>query len=353
MELKNYNTYFFFLILGAISIFAFLILKPFLTAILVAAILAVIFQRPYQFFLRITGNRKSLSSLATSLMVVLIVIIPLFIFSTLIVSEVNIFYKTFLVDGDSLQNYFNVTSQKLGRIPIFQAFDVDNFFTQNELIKSFKNLSQGFFSVIQGAYQKMASFVIWVFAMFFALYYFLIDGKRAVKKLLYLSPLRNSHEKIIMERFTSMVRAVLKGVMIIGLIQGTIGGVTFAIAGVASPVIWGIIMFFFSLIPMVGTSLIWFPTGIIMLLLGNVWQGIFILSIGIGVISTVDNLIRPKLVGHDTQMHPLLVFFSTIGGIYVFGLVGFIIGPVLLAMCLSFWDIYAVEFKEQLKDFNV
>lgn len=352
MELKNYNTYFFLIILATVSFFAFLIFKPFLSAILVAAFLAVAFQRPYNFFLKITRDRRAVSSFLTSLLAVLIVIVPLFVVVGLIINEVNIFYQNFLADSNYYNHYLSILTGNLKKLPVIQMLDVDKIFSQSEFAGYFKNISQTILGIIQGTYQALASFIVWVFAMFFALYYFLIDGARAMKKILHLSPLKDSHEKIIIEKFISIVRATIKGVLILGVIQGTLGGLVFAIAGIQSPVVWGILMVVFSLVPMIGSSLIWFPIGVVMLLMGNVWQGVLILSVGLGVISVVDNLLRPKLIGKDTQIHPLLVLFATLGGIAVFGATGFIVGPVIVAMCLALWGIYAMEFKDQLDEFN-
>jgi predicted PurR-regulated permease PerM len=352
MEIKNYNTYFFIALLGGITLFSFLVIKPFLSAILVAAMLAVIFQRPYNFFLRITGDRKSISSLLTSLLVILVVIIPLFLLAGIILKEVNIFYSAFFAEGDFYAVYVQPTLELLDRNPLLQGANVKEMFSQKELLNSFGNISKGAFSIIQGIYQGMADFILWVFAMFFALYYFLIDGKRAIKRILHLSPLRDSHEEIIIQRFTSTIRAIFKGVLIVGLVQGTLGGLIFGIAGVQSPVIWGIVMFFFSLVPVIGTGLIWFPVGAFLLLIGNIWEGAFVLLAGSLLISTIDNFLRPKLVGRDTQMHPLLVFFATLGGLALFGVTGFILGPLVVAMCLTLWNIYALEFKDQLQGYN-
>jgi predicted PurR-regulated permease PerM len=352
MELKNYNTYFFLIILAVVSFFAFLIFKPFVTAILAAAFMAIVFQRPYNFFLKITRDSRAISSFLTSLFVVLIVIVPLFFMAGLIINEVNIFYQTFLADSESYHRYLSIFTGNLKKMPLLQLADVDKIFSQSEFVGYFKNISQTILGVIQGTYHALAGFVLWIFAMFFALYYFLIDGKRAIKKILRLSPLKDSHEKIIIEKFISIVRATIKGVLILGIIQGTLGGMVFAIAGIQSPVIWGLLMFIFSLVPMIGTALVWFPAGVFMLLMGNVWQGVLILSVGVGIISTIDNVLRPKLIGNDTQIHPLLVFFATLGGLVVFGATGFIIGPVIVAMCLTLWGIYAKEFNDQLNEYN-
>jgi predicted PurR-regulated permease PerM len=170
---------------------------------------------------------------------------------------------------------------------------------------------------------------------------------------MYLSPLKNEYEKILIKRFSSMVSATLKGTIIVGVVQGLLGGLMFAIAGVPSFAIWGIVMIILSVIPAFGSGLVWAPVGVIMLVTGNIWQGIFILVFGTVVISFIDNVLRPKLVGGDTAIHPLLVFFATLGGIISFGLLGFIIGPVIMALFLTLWDIYGKEFKSQLTKYNV
>jgi predicted PurR-regulated permease PerM len=338
--------------LAGVSVLKFLIFKPFMTAIAVAAVLAVIFNRPYQFFLRVTKNNKIISSLLTSVLVVVIVIIPLFIMAGLVINEVDTFYKSYLADGGSFGRIFPSLIEGINKSPLLRDLGLGQTFGRAEFVSSIKNLSQGILTIIQRTYETLAGFVLWIFAMFFALYYFLIDGERAVRKILYLSPLKNSHEQLIINKFISIVRATIKGVLVVGLLQGTIGGLMFAIAGIPSPVVWGIIIALFSFVPVLGTGIIWVPAGMIMLLLGNVWQGIFILSAGFGIISTFDNFLRPKLVGNDSQMHPLLVLFATLGGLAVFGVTGFIIGPVVVAMCLALWGIYAMEFKEQLREYN-
>jgi predicted PurR-regulated permease PerM len=169
---------------------------------------------------------------------------------------------------------------------------------------------------------------------------------------MYLSPLRDEHEKRLSQKFVSMTKATLKGTVVVGTIQGILGGIMFAIAGVPSFVMWGVIMVIFSIIPAIGSGIVWAPAGIIMLISGNVWQGFFILAFGGFFISFIDNIIRPKLVGGDTEMHPLLVFFATLGGLMAFGIIGFVIGPVIMALFLTLWDIYGSEFKVQLNKFN-
>jgi predicted PurR-regulated permease PerM len=136
------------------------------------------------------------------------------------------------------------------------------------------------------------------------------------------------------------------------MLQGLIGGMVFYIVGIPSAVVWGVVMMLFALIPMVGSAIIWFPVAIILLMIGSVWQGIVVLAVGIGLISTIDNIVKPKLVGKDTQLHPLFILLATLGGLAIFGLMGVIIGPIIVALFVSLWDIYGIEFKGQLQKYN-
>jgi predicted PurR-regulated permease PerM len=173
-----------------------------------------------------------------------------------------------------------------------------------------------------------------------------------VRYFMSVMPLRDEHEKLLIGKFVSMSRATLRGTLMIGIVQGFLGGLMFAIASVPSPVIWGLVMTVFSVIPMVGVGLVWIPVGMALLFFGQVWQGIFVLSFGAGIISTIDNVLRPKLVGRDTQMHPLLVFFATLGGISLFGFAGFVIGPIIASLAVALLEIYSLEFRSQLRVFN-
>ena len=184
----------------------------------------------------------------------------------------------------------------------------------------------------------------------YSLYFFFKDGPKILSRIMHLSPLGDQYEKMLYERFTSTARATLKGTFIVGSIQGIIGGILFWLTGVEGALIWGVIMIALSLIPGIGSFLIWMPTGIIMLALGNLWQGLTILLVGAFIISTIDNLIRPPLVGKDIQMHPLIVLFSTLGGIFLFGISGFVIGPVLAALFIAVMSIYEEHYKRELND---
>jgi len=351
MQARSLNVAFFFLLLFGVGITVFFIFKPFITAIMAAAILTTLLKRPYHAFEKMFRGHKVSSALLTCLLAIFVVVTPLFIVVSLAINEVNGLYGHIENEGN-LQAMLNNAFETAERTPGLSFLVNKETFSEKKMLSDISNFSSNAVTFFQTAYQSITGFVLWIFILFFTLFYFLIDGKKALRYLMNLSPLKNEHDKLLIDKFVSMSRATLKGNLVIGVIQGLLGGLSFAVAGVPSPAIWGIIMVFFSIIPMVGTGVIWLPAGLILLLLGNVWQGVFILAFGALVISSVDNILRPKLVGKDTQMHPLMIFFATIGGIYFFGLPGFIMGPIVVSLFVALGEIYRIEFQEQLKEYN-
>lgn len=351
MHLRSFNAYFFFLLLLAVGTVVFFIFQPFLTAIVAASILATLFKRPYNIFEKWTKGRRAWSALLTCLLAIVIIVTPVFLALSFAIVEANNLYHA-LGEESALERVINQTVEAARGLPYVDVFfDVETL-NQARILDDIKQFGQNALGLLRAVYQGITHFVLWVFVMFFTLFYFLIDGKRLLKYLMMLSPLRNEHDQLLIQKFTSISRATLKGTIVVGVIQGILGGIVFWIAGIPSPAIWGIAMTFFSIIPMVGTAIVWIPAGVIMLLLGNIWQGIFILAMGASVISVIDNILRPKLVGRDTEMHPLMVFFATLGGISFFGLPGFIIGPIIVSLFLALGEIYSIEFRGQLNEYN-
>src|SRR3989344_1502646 len=300
MQFKNYNIYFFFLILFGVIILAYFILKPFLVPILIAAILARLFSPAYRFFLGLT-KKKGIASGVVCLIIALLIIAPLFAVTSLVVNEIQMIIDNFSQKPESVRGIINKLSENLSALSLSKIFGSE----------------------------KIAS-----------------------EKIIKLSPLRNKYENILIDKFNSITRATIKGTTLIAIIQGFLGSVLFLATGVSSPILLGIIMTISSVIPSIGSGLVWLPVGIVMIILGHFSKGIIILLVGGLFISTIDNFIRPKLVGKDTQMHPLLILFSTLGGIVLFGISGFIVGPIVMSLFVALWDIYALEFKAQLEEYN-
>lgn len=351
MRVSNLNTIFFFLLFFAAGVVAFFVLEPFLSAILVAAVLATFFFKPYKFFCKIFGGKDGIGASFTLLLVAFFVIIPTVIVSMFVLSEATRIFENFSEGKTSFSEIAENIESSLVSLPRVGKY----FGEQVQLEKFFQNIagsSGQVFSLLEAIYGSVAGFLFWIFALFFTLFYFLIDGERAIRFLKRISPLADSEDDELMRDFVSMSRATIKGSIIVGVVQGLFGGIAFAIVGLSSPVIWGTVMGIFSLVPFIGTGIVWFPAGFWLLFSGEIWQGIFLLSFGVGVVSMVDNILRPKLVGNDTQVHPLFVFFSTLGGLSVFGISGILIGPIVVSFFLALVRIYSREFKGDLDIYN-
>src|SRR3989344_7172457 len=351
MQFKNYNIYFFFLILFGVTILAYFILKPFLVPILIAAILAHLFSPAYRFFLGLTG-KKGIASGVVCLIIALIIIAPLFAVTSLVVNEIQMIIDNFSQKPESVRGIINKLSENLSALSLSKIFDSEKLAREEIIISALKSFSQNTLGILQSNYKGVANFIFTMFIMFFSLFYLFIDGKKFIEKIIKLSPLRNKYENILIDKFNSITRATIKGTTLIAIVQGFLGAVLFLATGVSSPILLGIIMTVSSVIPSIGSGLVWLPVGIVMIILGHFSKGIIILLVGGLFISTIDNFIRPKLVGKDTQMHPLLILFSTLGGIVLFGISGFIVGPIVMSLFVALWDIYALEFKAQLEEYN-
>jgi len=199
-------------------------------------------------------------------------------------------------------------------------------------------------SVGRGTVQLILTMLVMLYCMFF----FLIDGGKLLQKILYYVPLEDRDERQILEKFTSVTRATIKGTLVIGVLQGGLAGLAFYVVGIPSAVFWGAIMAVLSIIPSVGSALVWAPAAIVLIATGKVASGIGLAAFCGILVGSLDNLLRPILVGKDTQMHELMIFFGTLGGIFMFGIPGMFIGPIIAALFVTVWEIYGEAFKDVL-----
>ncbi len=330
------------IILSVAMVYLFL---PFFYPIFWAAVIAVMFYPLYKFVnkhIKMAG----FSSLITILLVIVILFLPLATVSLLMVNESIHLYRT-VSQANFVENVENISNflRKTRFAPYAETIRTE---WTGYAADAAKAISLYLFNNLKELTQNSLRFIFMLFIMFYTLYYFFKDGPRMLKRVMRMSPLGDEYENKLYERFTSTSRATIKGTIIVGGIQGTFGGILFWITGIEGALIWGVVMIALSIIPAIGSFLVWLPAGIIMLAVGNVWQGILILLFGAIVISSIDNLIRPYLVGNDIQMHPLVVLFSTLGGLILFGISGFVIGPVIAALFISIMTIYEFYYKKEL-----
>ena len=336
------------LILIVIAAVFFAMLRPFLVSILLAAILAGLIYPVFNWMRRRIWNQPTFCSIICVILVLLLIILPLISVLGLLTVEAFQFKDT--VD-DRLKEVMEkgpVWLEHLKRHPLAEKIDIEEFNWQAKAAEGAKAISTLLIKAITKTSQSTFQTLAMSFIMLYTLFYFLIDGPTLLNRIKYLSPLKDEYEDLIIKKFISIAKATIKGTIIIGVIQGSMGGITFAIFGVGSPVFWGTVMVILSIIPGIGAALIWVPALVIKMLTGHIGPGIGILVGGI-LISVSDNFLRPALIGKDTKMHTLLILFSTLGGIALFGIVGFILGPILAAVFLTVTDIYASEYREELE----
>ncbi len=300
------------------------------------------------------GGRRGPAALLSCMIVLLGVLIPIYIAVTMVIGEmVQLFdsnqVRLLAVLRSAAHNIDRMSTEGLaGLIPVPSWAPPINLESINwqDLISSAGNALGALISgTSQGALQVVAS----LFVVLFTMFYFFRDGEVIVQRLRLLSPLEERYEDMLIQRMVSTSRATVRATVIIGFIQGTLGAITLSYCGIQAPVLWGVAMWVLALFPLVGTWVVMYPIGIIELVQGNIREGLIIMVVTSLVISTMDNVIRPRLVGRRAGMHDLLVFFSTIGGLAAFGILGAVVGPIVASLFLAVLDIYALEFKSQLE----
>jgi predicted PurR-regulated permease PerM len=323
-------------------------IHQFLMAIFMAGLFTAMVAPVHQLLTKKLDGKETLASIVTVLGIILLVLTPLTVLITLVVTQaihigqsVTPWVQTFINEPTTLTTY-------LEKIPYYQEIlPYRDIIVQKagELVGTISTfLINSLSSFTKVTIDAIFSSIIMLYVMF----YFLIMGDLLLHKILFFLPLDDLNEQRLLKRFTSVTRATIKGTLIIGIMQGSICGLAFAIAGIDGPVFWGSIMAVMSIIPAFGTAIIWFPALIILALAGN-FTGVVVLAILCGAVAgNIDNIVRPRLVGKDTEMHDLFVLFGTLGGLSMFGLLGIIIGPIVTALFITIWEIYGVAFKDYL-----
>ena len=319
-------------------------LWPYYQAILWAVVLAILFQPLYRTMVASLKGRASLAALATVAVILLLVILPLTVIAALLVQEATNVFERFRTGALDPAAMFNSVADALpGWITdVLQRFGLADAAAVRERLSAALSRSSQFLatravSVGQNAFE----FVVELFIMLYLLFFLIRDGTGLVARLSAASPLRSDRMRTLLRKFSIVAEATVRGNIVIALIQGALGGAAFAFLGIHAPVLWGAVMAFLSLLPAVGAAVAWIPVAIYLLFTGAVWQGIGLVVFGVVVIGLVDNLLRPMLVGKDIRMPDWLVLISTVGGLTVFGISGFVIGPVIAAMFVAVWDLYA------------
>ncbi len=344
-KLRNYLVA--ILLIGVTGAFIWM-LKFFVYPLFWAAVIAALF---YPVYKRINGffRHPNLSSLISIIIVTLIIIIPLTIVGLLLLKETTTFYNEVRDAQGSISQTIQSLNAFVKNNPLTAQFHIDDAYITQKISEGSGFVLNVLLDNLKTWTQNSLEFVAMFILMLYTLFFFLRDGERIIKKIMYLSPLRTKQELSLYHKFTATASSTIRGTIFIGGIQGLLCGIALAVAGVDSAVIWGIVTVFASVIPGFGSSIVWVPAALFLLLAGDIWQAIFVAAFGTFIISTIDNLLRPVLVGKDIQMHPLIILFSTLGGIAAFGISGFLIGPIIAALFLAFWEMYEEYYTKDLE----
>jgi len=341
---KNSNIPF-FIIMGLVTVLFLYLLKPFFFPIFWAAVIAGIFRPLYR---RINDrlNRPSLSTAILFLIIVLIIFLPALIIGTLVFRESLQLYETLKPDAQNIDRNFRHIIDALADNPFADLFRINRAFLVEKTAEVVGGITNYIFVHLKELTQNTIGLIVKMAIMLYTLFFFIRDGEKFLRMAMRLSNLGMGRESFLYERFIVTARSTLKVTLIIGGIQGILGGLIFIATNVEGALIWGLLMILTAIIPVLGCSIIWAPAGVLMLLTGHIWEGVLILAAGVLVISMVDNLLRPILIGKDVEMHPLLIFLSMLGGIVLFGFSGFVIGPIIISLFLSLLQMYE-EFYRQ------
>jgi len=282
------------------------------------------------------------------LVVAVIIILPGSIIGSLLLGESMRMYESIDAEGGNIENIVKGITGAVKNNVYVARLHIDEQFWTEKFSEIARAISNYIFSNLKDLTQNTFVFIVQFSVMLYTLFYFIRDGDKFLGKAVRVFSLGQEREKVLYERFVATARATLKVTLIIGGIQGTLGGLLFWLTGIEGPLMWGVVMIFTAIVPVVGCSIIWVPAGVIMMITGHFWKGMIILAFGVLVISMVDHFLRPILIGRDVQMHPLLVFLSTLGGLSLFGFSGFIIGPIIASLLLAIWAMYEEFYRGTL-----
>jgi predicted PurR-regulated permease PerM len=334
---------FLFLVIAVSLAFAW-ILWPFFGAVLWGVIIAIMFVPLYRRLSRSMRQRRTIAAAATEIIILVMVILPVTLIAALLLQEALSTYQR-IQSGDL--NFGRLFQQVLDGLPAWVVNLLDRVgLTSLGVVQErlSAGLSQGVqFLATQAVNlgQNTFNFIVSLFVMLYLLFFLLRDGDDLARRIRDAIPLHPEQKHDLINRFTTVIRATVKGNLVVAVVQGALGGLIFWLLGIHAPVLWGSLMALLSLLPAVGAALVWLPVAIYLLVTGATWQGIVLTVYGVLVIGLVDNLLRPILVGKDTRMPDYVVLISTLGGIAIFGFNGFVIGPVIAAMFMTVWDILA------------
>jgi predicted PurR-regulated permease PerM len=322
-----------------------LMLRPFITVLAWATVLVIVFY-PVHKQIAQRVKRRGLSALLSSTLVILIVVLPLALLVLAVTNELTAAVRSLPPNmGDLMGQTGSITGRSFNWI--HQRLGIDTTEMQQFLVEQLRNYSSAVVGRSVGIMGNLLSAIVKTFFVIITMYYLFRDGDKIVKALPEVLPFGTEQSEALLARISQVISASVYGVVTIALLQGLLGGLAFWILGVPSPILWAVVLALVCMIPVAGSFLVWLPAAIYLMLTDHLTAGILLVVWGALVISTIDNFLRPKLIKNQTKLHELLVFFSVLGGMSVFGLLGVVMGPVVLAITLGLLETFRIRAPEQ------
>lgn len=352
MKTFKINDYFFLGFLLLISMAFLKLLIPFLIDIFLAFVLYIIFRKPFAYFLKKTKSRKQASAITVSL-VIIVVSIPLFFVGMMVSFEATDNYKLLMEKMPEIQAMLTADSLREWalKIPYFGESLADEISTLN--IDKLREVSSGILmsastytiKFVQSAFLNLTSFVMHLFITPFILFFLFLENKKLSARIRNVLPFERSDEKKAVEELIKITDTIVIYTFLIGVAEGVYAGALFSIMGISSPFFWGVIMVILSMIPILGSNGVIVPVAVVQIIMGNVTAGILLLVLGAGAVVVSQFIIKPKISGDRSGLHPVMMLISTIGGIAWLGMSGFLVGPLIAALTIVTWDLFAIKFK--------
>jgi predicted PurR-regulated permease PerM len=348
---RRFRTAFVIILVVAVSALFLAVIWPLLQALLLGALLAGLCHPLYRWITRLLRGQRSLGAIVTLVILFIVVAGPLSAFLGVVVQQ------ALAVSNQAIpwvQQHFGAASTFNAHDWLVQRFPTvaDHVPSQAQLVESVGAAAKSMGGFLVAAASRMtattAGFLLNLFVMLYAMFFFFRDGEKILEKIFYYMPLSNEDEALMLQRFASITRATVKGTLVIGIIQGALAGFAFWVAGIDGAVFWGTIMAILSIIPGIGAALVWVPAVIYLIVTGQILAGLLLFAWCASVVGTIDNILRPILVGKDAKMPDLLILVGTLGGLFLFGPIGFIVGPIVCGLFLTVWEIYGATFKNIL-----
>lgn len=335
------------LLLG-VSLAFVLLMKPFFGPIFWAVALALIFQPLHARLTRWLGPRRNVTALITLLVSLVIVVIPVLVLTTSLVAQGVSLYQQIQSGEIRPGEYLDQVNESFPAIQSFLAqFDLSFDQLRDRAVNAFVGGSQFLAKQALGIGQNTFQFFMGLALMAYLAFFLLRDGAELVELMIRALPLGDERERLLFAKFAEVTRATVKGNLLIAIIQGALGGLIFWILGIQGALLWGVVMAIVSLLPAVGATLVWAPVAIYLAAVGDTVSAGILTAFGLVVIGLSDNLLRPVFVGRDTKLPDYIVLLSTLGGIAMFGVNGFVMGPLVAALFMAFWGIFIREFGEE------